>query len=962
MLFRETVLIQDFIILYELALAIGSSMKIIDNCEAFFKILMSRKNLTTASYWIVEPNQEIQMVWAIPKVNYKSSPPHLSSQFIETLQKEQSLIIHPNEPFFDELIQQNPEKNGCFLCYSIGTKGIFLMYRTISTFTKIEQKQLQQVMNKFGFFMEGVFSTEKLEEEINVRTQTEKALLLSQKKLEKTQFNYSILYENMFDAIFLYDYIEEKIMDCNKAGLKLLGYSKETITQLHKVDIIRPFSRYFPNIDFEEVYELNKEEVLVGNNVRTFGILVTKQGNEILANLNIVPTKEKRGEAFIIIHDMTQEIKNKKALLKSEKKYRDVFENSHQAIAIYDVSNQQFLDCNQKAVEMYGYDSKEEIIKTPITDFLASIQFDGITREELMELKLKHFRTHNRFERTIIAEKKNGTPFIVNEIVIKNEEAGKIELIFFMNDISQEYDAQKQVKERTAIYEALIHNSYDGIDIIELGNNTEESVDKLLVRNQKLKDIIHNRKDPFIKLESVLAQSPPQQKNGEDSRKYFKKVLKNIQNQGYCKYDWQIYDTNGILRDFEGIIQKLDVNDKSILIRIYQDVTERIKVQEKIKKSEANYRQLFNNAFDGIVVYSLNQKKIIRLNSKFLAFLKGEEPPLTNLSNFTQSNLQEFLPKYQPNGQTSNELRDDVFKKVIQKGSLSVEVVFLTSKGKNVITEINAFLLDIENPDNIVFIIKDITKRRERENIIQQQVQDLNQKNEELKKYIASNSDLQNFAYVASHDLRAPLRTINTFSELLKVKLKDRIDEEEEELLSFIVDSTQSMQQLIKSLLEYSKVNSVKSEMIWVDIQKLVKDIAKDLQTNIQEKKGKLLFENLPRIKGDKMKLKQLFQNLLVNALKFNKKGKAPIVKIYFEELDNAWKFYIKDNGVGIPPEFKERIFVLFKRLYSNADYEGTGIGLATCKKVVQQHGGEIGVESEKGKGATFYFTIKKDL
>jgi len=197
----------------------------------------------------------------------------------------------------------------------------------------------------------------------------------------------------------------------------------------------------------------------------------------------------------------------------------------------------------------------------------------------------------------------------------------------------------------------------------------------------------------------------------------------------------------------------------------------------------------------------------------------------------------------------------------------------------------------------------------------------------------------------------------------LQRSMKENITQDQKEFFEFIVNASQNMQQLIKKLLSYSRVNSKEKEIESINLNNLVEVITNELKINIEEKNAKIQVNHLPeKIKGDRTRLRQLFQNLISNALKFVKSDVQPNITISCEELKDYWKFLVKDNGIGIEPEFQERIFALFKRLHTKAEYEGTGIGLAMCQKIVEQHKGKIGVESEFGKGSTFYFTISKDL
>ena len=224
-----------------------------------------------------------------------------------------------------------------------------------------------------------------------------------------------------------------------------------------------------------------------------------------------------------------------------------------------------------------------------------------------------------------------------------------------------------------------------------------------------------------------------------------------------------------------------------------------------------------------------------------------------------------------------------------------------------------------------------------------------------------SNKDLEYFAYIASHDLQEPLRMISSFLQLLEKKLKDKLDPEAKEYIDFAVDGAKRMKNMINDLLSYSRLISKKAEFEKLNDHQIVDDVLIDLSENIKEKEAKIKCLFLPEIIADKIKITRIFQNLICNALKFERKGFPPEVIIDCKENPEEYVFSIADNGIGIKKEYTEKIFLLFQRLNRNNNIPGTGIGLAECKKIVELHGGKIWVESQVDKGSTFYFTIKKN-
>lgn len=236
-------------------------------------------------------------------------------------------------------------------------------------------------------------------------------------------------------------------------------------------------------------------------------------------------------------------------------------------------------------------------------------------------------------------------------------------------------------------------------------------------------------------------------------------------------------------------------------------------------------------------------------------------------------------------------------------------------------------------------------------------------KNAVLEKYIAYNLQLENFAYIASHDLKSPLRNVVSFSQLLARRIKDKVTEEERDYLNFIIAGTKEMSSLIDDLLNYSLVQREQLNVTDIQVKQLIERVVMRNQPLIKEA-GAQIDTHVKEVtlKGDAIKLNQLLQNLFTNALKFQQAGKVPKVTINFEEGDDYYRFEIRDNGIGIDPQYFEKIFMVFKRLHTKKDYEGTGIGLAICKKIIEQHGGHIWVESSLGDGASFFFTLPKQI
>jgi signal transduction histidine kinase len=246
----------------------------------------------------------------------------------------------------------------------------------------------------------------------------------------------------------------------------------------------------------------------------------------------------------------------------------------------------------------------------------------------------------------------------------------------------------------------------------------------------------------------------------------------------------------------------------------------------------------------------------------------------------------------------------------------------------------------------------------ELEQRVKDRTKELENSNKELSR---SNSELEQFAYVSSHDLQEPLRMVAGFTSLLADEYKGKLTPEADQYINLIIDGSKRMHALVNDLLEYSRVGRSAVNFDDVDFNKVINTALQNLSVSIAEAKAHVTFDFLPKIIAEPFQMTQLFQNLIGNALKFHS-DQSTRIHIGAKEESDHWTFSVKDNGIGIKPEYAERIFLIFQRLHDRKQYPGTGIGLAICKKIVEQHKGKIWVESTLGQGSNFIFTISKEL
>ncbi len=259
--------------------------------------------------------------------------------------------------------------------------------------------------------------------------------------------------------------------------------------------------------------------------------------------------------------------------------------------------------------------------------------------------------------------------------------------------------------------------------------------------------------------------------------------------------------------------------------------------------------------------------------------------------------------------------------------------------------------------DEVIVLIRDISDQKDNQNKIDHYNKELFEKNQELERYITSNSELEKFAYIASHDLREPLRSLTGFAQLLQKRNQGVISQESVDFIDNIIQGAQRMNTLISGLLEYSRIASVGKPFTTVNTADLIKKVRSDLKIAIEENNTELIVFDMPELYCDELQVRQLFQNLISNAIKF-RSDRTPIIKISAEKTDRHWLFKIEDNGIGIDMRYKDLVFQIFSRLHAQDKYQGSGIGLSVCKKILERHGGQIWLESTPGRGTTIFFTI----
>jgi len=413
----------------------------------------------------------------------------------------------------------------------------------------------------------------------------------------------------------------------------------------------------------------------------------------------------------------------------------------------------------------------------------------------------------------------------------------------------------------------------------------------------------------------------------------------------------------------EGILSLLIT--LSLTMMIFRELERRTKAEKELAISNDRFFKIFdknpvamtftetetskvvfaNNAFHESFGY--NKEEVIGHTSQELKLISPEEearllPILLDYLNETRSVAELQALPVEEREKLVVKLKDAM-------GTSGLEVLYTRKNGETFYALLSYELIEIDGKKYTITSYYDISEQKNAENKIILYSRELERKNKEIEQ----------FAYVASHDLQEPLRTVSNFSGLLGRKIERYDDKEASEYIGVINGAAKRMSNLIFALLEYSRIGKEPGKVL-IDCNEMISELMDDMAVSIKESHAKINVDRLPVLKGY-AELKSLFQNLLSNAIKFRRPGVEPIITIAAKDRGKEFVFSIKDNGIGIEDIYYERIFLIFQRLHTRTEYEGTGIGLSQCKKIVELHGGKIWVESKFGQGSTFYFTIPKN-
>jgi PAS domain S-box-containing protein len=609
-------------------------------------------------------------------------------------------------------------------------------------------------------------------------------------------------------------------------------------------------------------------------------------------------------------------------IIENEDKFNKAFHISPAGIVLASYPLGQYIEVNESFLKMTGY-SRDEIIGH------TALELNMVDPEERASILKEILQTGSSKNKELTYNKKSGEKLhtlFSNETMIVNGEKCFLTILY---DITERKKIEEQLKESEERFRLLINDTKDyAIFMIDPAGFVKSwNKGAELIKGYTSEEISGKHISIFYTADEIERGEPEHNlKMAKENGRHETEGIRMRKNGATFWAEISItalYNPNGELKGFS---------------KVTHDITARKKAEEKIKKTIGQLSQSQKMAHIGSWEWDITNNSISWSDELFRIY--GLEP-------------QQFIPSF---GAANKFIHPDDKEYVEQitvscyheKKPFSVDHRITRMDGA--IRIINEQAKTTEDASgNIVKMygtIYDITEQKQKE-------AEIKQKSEEL---LRSNQELEQFAYVASHDLQEPLRMVTSYVQLLEKRYKDKLDEDANDFINFAVDGSNRMRTLINSLLEYSRVNRIKPFEL-INTNFLLEEILQNLISQIEENKAVIKCDELPSIYGDPVLIGQLFQNLITNAIKF-KGEKKPEIIISCKKTKNELLFLVKDNGIGIPQEYAQKIFVIFQRLHNKEKYQGTGIGLAICKKIVERHGGKIWVESKINEGASFYFTI----
>jgi PAS domain S-box-containing protein len=696
----------------------------------------------------------------------------------------------------------------------------------------------------------------------------------------------------------------------NKTFYQMLGYNSDEIQNLGVMDI-HPAEEV--NHSADQFEKLLKKEIAVSENIP----VKRKDGSIFIADIRafLISLAEKTYLAGVF-RDITERKQAEEALRVSEARFSTVFRASPIGMSIARLVDDQYVDVNEAFLSLFGY-TREEALKH------TSLQLQTWATPEERDKVVKILREQGSV-RNIEAQyrRKSGeiwTALASAEVV---EVAGERYILALLQDITERKQAEEALNKSEAKFRNLVENASIGIFRTKIDGS------RVLDANPKLCEILGLTREEFVGQPSAIAWAYPERRE---------EMVRMLREKGsISNYEIDIRTKSGEIRTV--IMSMMTYPTLGYLEGGLQDITERKQAEEEIKISKERLLFATEGANLGIWNWDTITGELIWSNKckTLFGIPLDEAMSYQRFSDALHPDDRERTDMAVKDALDNHKDYDIEYRSLWPDGSIH----WLAAKGRGYYDKTGKAL-------RLEGIVLDITKRKIAEQYLQKTLDDLKRSNEELEQ----------FAYVASHDLQEPLRMVSSYTQLLERRYKDKLDKDAEDFINFAVDGATRMQRLINDLLDYSRVTTRGKKFEQVDIQSVVGQVFANLQNRIEESHAIITQDDLPVVEADESQMIRLFQNLIDNALKF-RSDTPPRVHISAHKEGGFHVFTVSDNGIGIDSQHTDRIFLIFQRLGSSRDYPGTGIGLAICKRIVERHGGKIWFESKVGNGSKFFFTI----
>lgn len=782
------------------------------------------------------------------------------------------------------------------------------------------------------------------------------------KKLVESEQRYYSLFENNHAVMLLINPDTGNIIDSNPAATSFYGYSKNELKKMKITDInILDREQVFEEMQKADTQDKNHfifKHRLANGDIRDVDVYsgpITVNGKDLL---------------YSIVHDITKQIESEKKLRASKERYKQFFNNPLMGFALCKIITDHennpvnfiYLKINPAFENLTGF-KKEEIINRKVTDILIPEEVKKIIKiygkvtltGEPVNFEYPIPSLNKYYEIAAFSPGKDYfIAFFTDITKRKKTEELQNSLNYIGNVINSNLNADKIME--TVVMEASEVIGAESASIaLKAGNKwlikyvccmpqeilgssfTDENnpYGMLAVNTKKVVPINDTYTDVNVDVNIMKEYNI-------HSALVVPLILDDeVRGLLYFNYHSKKVTFEKYYIDFASNLStliSLALQNADLISNLESKIEERT---TELKKAYARVSDLYNNAPCGY--HSLDKNGyIVQINDTELSWFGYSREEIIGKKKFSDLLTEKSIKTF--NNSFSN------FKERGEVYDLEFDVIRKDGSVLPVLLNATAIMDSSRNYVMSRSTLFDITERRKNEEKINHMLNNLKRSNEELEQ----------FAYVSSHDLQEPLRTIASFTQLLERRYKGKLDEDADEFIGYIVDAAVRMKQQINDLLEFSRVTTTGSKFGMVDTNFILDQVINNLKSSIDENNAEIIHGNLPKLIGDSDQLRRVFQNLIGNAIRYRKPDESPKICISaYEDKDNGeYVFSVQDNGIGIEKQYLNRIFRIFQRLHTMEEYEGTGIGLSVVKRVVDRHGGRIWVESELGKGSTFYFTL----